>query len=78
MKGKKPTVTQRRWLQDYGIKNTDPYLVQKNTPTLFQIKDTRTSGIAKFKKCVSRRTVTLELITTNDRGKEQIVCTSKT
>lgn len=42
MKGKKPTVEQRRWLQDFGIKNTDPYLVQKNTPTLLQLKDTRT------------------------------------
>lgn len=70
MKGKKPTVEQRRWLQDFGIKNTDPYLVQKNTPTLLQLKDTRTDTIIKFTKVVSRRSVTLELIPTDAKGKE--------
>lgn len=70
MKGKKPTVEQRRWLQDFGIKNTDPYLVQKNTPTLLQLKDTRTDTIIKFTKVVSRRSVTLERIPTDAKGKE--------
>ena len=70
MKGKKPTVEQRRWLQDFGIKNTDPYLVQKNTPTLLQLKDTRTDAIIKFTKVVSRRSVTLERIPTDAKGKE--------
>lgn len=70
MKGKKPTVEQRRWLQAYGIKNTDPYLVQKNTPTLLQLKDTRTDTIIKFTKVVSRRSVTLERIPTDAKGKE--------
>lgn len=70
MKGKKPTVEQRRWLQDFGIKNTDPYLVQKNTPTLLQLKDTRTDTIIKFTKVVSRRSVTLERIPTDANGKE--------
>lgn len=69
MKGKKPTVEQRRWLQDFGIKNTDPYLVQKNTPTLLQLKDTRTDTIIKFTKVVSRRSVTLERIPTDEKGK---------
>ncbi len=70
MKGKKPTVEQRRWLQDFGIKNTDPYLVQKNTPTLLQLKDTRTDTIIKFTKVVSRRSVTLERIPTDEKGRE--------
>lgn len=73
MKGKKPTVEQRRWLQDFGIKNTDPYLVQKNTPTLLQLKDTRTDTIIKFTKVVSRRSVTLERIPTDAKGKEPIL-----
>ena len=72
MKGKKPTVEQRRWLQDFGIKNTDPYLVQKNTPTLLQLKDTRTDTIIKFTKVVSRRSVTLERIPTDEKGKEYV------
>ena len=72
MKGKKPTVEQRRWLQDFGIKNTDPYLVQKNTPTLLQLKDTRTDTIIKFTKVVSRRSVTLERIPTDEKGKELV------
>ena len=73
MKGKKPTVEQRHWLQDFGIKNTDPYLVQKNTPTLLQLKDTRTDTIIKFTKVVSRRSVTLERIPTDAKGKELIL-----
>lgn len=72
MKGKKPTVEQRRWLQDFGIKNTDPYLVQKNTPTLLQLKDTRTDTIIKFTKVVSRRSVTLERIPTDEKGKAYV------
>lgn len=72
MKGKKLTVEQRRWLQDFGIKNTDPYLVQKNTPTLLQLKDTRTDTIIKFTKVVSRRSVTLERIPTDEKGKELV------
>ena len=73
MKGKKPTGEQRRWLQDFGIKNTDPYLVQKITATATTVIDTRTDTIIKFTKVVSRRSVTLERIPTDAKGKELIV-----
>lgn len=71
MRGKRLTVAQKKWLHEYGIMNTQAYLAQKNTPTLFQIKDTITGEILKFKKTVDRKqNVTLELIPTDKHGKE--------
>ncbi len=68
MRGKKLTVAQKKWLQAYGIKNTDPYLMQKNTPEMLQLKDNRTGDVIKFKKIIDGRcNVTLELMN-DDKG----------
>ena len=72
MRGKKLTVAQMHWLNDYGVKDPRKYLMLKNTPTLFQIKHKVTGDVIKFRKIpVGRRgDVTLELIPTDRNGKE--------
>ena len=62
-KNKRLTVSQMKQLNAYGIEDTTPYLVQKNTSTLLQIVNRNTGDVIKFKKIVDRHNVSLERIT---------------